>query len=53
MRQTSFDPDVPVLPEQAVILSIDRYLSPYNPSQPNPIQEGIYWEDFLPLLDEV
>jgi hypothetical protein len=53
MRQTSFDPDVPVLPEQAIILSIDRYLSPYNPSQPHPIQEGIRWEDFLPLLDEI
>jgi hypothetical protein len=53
MRQTSFDPDVPVLPEQAIILSIDRYWSPYNPSQPHPIQEGIRWEDFLPLLDEI
>jgi hypothetical protein len=52
MRQTAFDPDVPVLPEQAIILSIDRYLSPYNPLQPRPIQEDIGWEDFLRLLDE-
>lgn len=53
MRQTAFDPDVPVLPDRARILSIDRYLSPYNPSQPRPIQQGILWEDFLQLLDDV
>jgi hypothetical protein len=53
MRQTAFDPDVPVLPDRAVILSVDRYLSPYNPSQPHSIQAGIRWEDFLQLLDGV
>ncbi len=52
MRQTSFDPDVPVLPDRAAILSINRYLSPYNPTHPHPIQEEMSWKSFLRLLDE-
>ncbi len=50
MRQTAYDPDIPVLPEAAVIQSIDRFLSPYNPAQPQPIQQGLNWDAFLSLL---
>ncbi|MCW6036264.1 hypothetical protein K4A83_08260 [Spirulina subsalsa FACHB-351] len=41
MRATAFDPDVPVLPPQAMILSIDRVRSPYNPEQPDYIAQGL------------
>jgi hypothetical protein len=51
MRPTAFDPDVPVLPEQAVILTIDRLESPYNPAQPRFIQQGLSWNEFLPHLE--
>jgi hypothetical protein len=51
MRPTAFDPDVPVLPEGAVIHSIDRLLSPYNPSQPHFIQQNLSWAEFLVLLE--
>ncbi len=51
MRPTAFDPDVPVLPEGAVIHSIDRLLSPYNPAQPHFIQQNLSWADFLLLLE--
>lgn len=44
MRQTAFDPDVPVLPDDANILSIDRVASPYNPEAPRYIQQAISWE---------
>jgi hypothetical protein len=51
MRPTAFDPDVPILPEGAVIHSIDRLLSPYSPAQPHFIQQDLSWADFLELLD--
>jgi hypothetical protein len=50
MRATAFDPDIPVLPEGAVIHSIDRLLSPYNPAQPHFIQRDLSWADVLSLL---
>jgi hypothetical protein len=51
MRSTAFDPDVPVLPEGAKILSIDRLLSPYNPAQPHFIAQNLSWLEFLVLLE--
>jgi hypothetical protein len=51
IRPTAVDPDVPVLPNDAVILSIDRLHSPYNPAQPNIIQTDLTWADFLVLLE--
>lgn len=51
MRSTAFDPDVPVLPEGAVIHSIDRLLNPYNPAQPHFIEQNLSWADFLVLLE--
>jgi hypothetical protein len=51
-RPTAFDPEVPVLPDEAKILSIDRVASPYNPQSPCYIQQGLSWETFQPLLLE-
>lgn len=53
MRPTAFDPDVPVLPPGAKILTIDRLVSPYNPDKPQYIQQGLTWETMQPLLSEV
>lgn len=49
-RSTAFDPDVLVLPDDAVIHHIDRVVSPYDPQQPRYIQQGISWEKFQVLL---
>lgn len=53
MRPTAFDPEVPVLSEQAKIIMIDRVASPYNPQSPRYIQQGLTWETMQPLLAEV
>ncbi|MBD2039968.1 hypothetical protein [Microcoleus sp. FACHB-672] len=53
MRPTAFDPEVSVLPDQATILTIDRLASPYNPNNPQYIQQGLSWETMQPLLSEV
>ena len=45
-RPTAADPDIPVLPADATILSIDRLESPYDPSHPRYLQQGISWEEF-------
>lgn len=53
VRSTAFDPDLPVLPEHAVIQSIDRLQSPYDPSHPHYIQQGLTWGAMQPLLESV
>jgi hypothetical protein len=53
MRPTASDPDVPVLPDEAIIQSIDRLRSPYNPDQPDYIQQGLTLDAVTQLLDEV
>lgn len=53
MRPTAFDPDVPVLPDEAKIISIERVASPFNPENPRYIQRGLTWETIQPLLLEV
>ncbi|MGL5061316.1 MAG: hypothetical protein ACRC62_15190 [Microcoleus sp.] len=52
-RPTAFDPDVPVLPEEGKIVSIDRVASPYNPDNPQYLQQGISWEAMKSLLTEL
>ncbi|MBD2305078.1 hypothetical protein H6G17_06085 [Chroococcidiopsis sp. FACHB-1243] len=47
---TAFDPDVPVIPDTARIVAIDRVASPYNPQSPQYIQQGLTWKEFQPLL---
>ena len=53
MRSTAFDPDVPVIPDEAIIISIDRIKSPYNPESPSYIQQGISAEAMEDLILEV
>lgn len=53
MRPTAFDPDVPVLPDTAEILTIDRLQGPLNPTNPNYIEQGLTWETIQPLLEKV
>ncbi len=50
MRPTAFDPDVPVLPQGAKIISIARLRSPYNPDSPHYLQQGLTWENMELLL---
>ncbi|PZV28075.1 MAG: hypothetical protein DCF12_01470 [Snowella sp.] len=49
---TDSDPDIPILPETAVILSIDRLFSPYNPNSPNYLEKGLTWERMLERLND-
>lgn len=44
MRPTDADPDVPILPESANILHIDRLRGPYTPDKPRYLEQGISWE---------
>lgn len=53
VRSTAFDPDVPVLPETANILAIDRLAGPLDPANPRYIQQGLTWEAVQSLLAEV
>jgi len=53
MHPTAFDPDIPVLPENAVIIQIDRLESPYTPDSPRYIQQKLTWETMEPLLTQV
>ena len=50
MRPTSFDTDVPVISDRAEITEIDRLVAPYQPNQPNYIQQGILWNQFQEYL---
>ena len=50
MHPTAFDPDVPVLPVDAQIQSIDRLHGPYNPHQPKIIERGLSLEQMEALL---
>jgi len=52
MLPTAFDLDVPVLPDSAKIITIDRLLGPYNPQEPRYLQQGLTWDEFQSLLAE-
>jgi len=41
VKPTNFDPDIPIIEAEATITNIDRLASPYNPDQPQYIQEGL------------
>ena len=47
MRATAYDPDIPVLPDSAVIDTIDRVNSPYIPEAPDYLEQGIPSDRFL------
>jgi len=53
VRSTAFDPDIPVLPEKAKIISIDRLAGPYNPNSPRYLQQWLSWETMESLLLEI
>jgi hypothetical protein len=53
MRPTSFDPDVPMLPAEAKIITIDRVASPYNPDAPRYLQQGLTPETIEQLLSDL
>lgn len=53
MRPTAFDPDLPVLSENATILTIDRLVAPYTPQSPQYIQQGLTWEMMEELLQAI
>lgn len=53
MRSTPFEPDDPVLPEDAKLVKIDRVASPYNPNSPQYLQQGLSWETMQQLLSDV
>ena len=50
VRPTAADPEVPVLPQEATIESIDRLRSPYMPNNPQYIEQDISWEIFRDRL---
>ncbi|MFQ3626304.1 MAG: hypothetical protein SNJ57_12105 [Cyanobacteriota bacterium] len=50
MRPTAYDPDVPVLPPDAEILSIDRLQGPYDPDNPVYLQRGLSWGEMQEVL---
>ena len=52
-RSTAFDPEVPVLPESAELLAIDRLKGPFQPESPTYLERNIKLEDFLARLDEL
>ncbi len=52
MQPTAFDPDIPVLPDHAKIIHIDRVASPLNPKIPRYIQQGMTWDSMQQLLLE-
>ena len=52
MRPTAFDPDVPMLPETAEILTIDRLQAPYRPDAPRYIQQGLTLSEMQNLLEQ-
>jgi hypothetical protein len=53
MQPTAFDPDIPVLPETARILAVDRLKAPFNPATPRYIQQGLTWSEMQSRLKEI
>ncbi|MEO0408774.1 MAG: hypothetical protein AAF289_15635 [Cyanobacteria bacterium P01_A01_bin.135] len=53
MRPTATDPDVPILPPTATILSIDRLQGPYNPASPQVIEANLTLPQMLTRLEQV
>ncbi|KAF3885459.1 MULTISPECIES: DUF7734 family protein [Nostocales] len=51
MRPTAFDPDIPVIPNDAKIIKIDRVASPYNPEAPRYIQQDISWQNMEEIMN--
>ncbi|ACK64993.1 conserved hypothetical protein [Rippkaea orientalis PCC 8801] len=52
IKPTDFDPDVPILSEEATIISIDRLKSPYNPNKPQYLEKGLSWQQMQAMLGQ-
>lgn len=50
VKPTIYDLDIPVIEQNAEIISIDRLTSPYNPDQPQYIQQGLSLSEMEQLL---
>lgn len=50
VKSTTCDPDTPIIEANAKIISIDRLASPYNPSKPQYIQQGLTLAEMEQLL---
>ncbi|MGB3296737.1 MAG: hypothetical protein WBA76_00605 [Phormidesmis sp.] len=50
VRPTAFDPEVPILPDNAAISRIDRLKGPYQPQSPDYIEQDISLEAFIAKL---
>ena len=46
VRPTATDPDIPVLPNDATILTIDRLMGPYQPDCLHYLERQISWDEF-------
>lgn len=53
VRPTAFDPEVPMLPADAVIETIDRLRGPYTPDNPQYLEQEIPWQTFSDRLTEL
>ncbi|MEM7727582.1 MAG: hypothetical protein AAF208_14630 [Cyanobacteria bacterium P01_A01_bin.45] len=53
MSPTSFDPDIPILSEDAIITNINLVKSPYNPNTPVYIQKGLSVEEMEKLMTDL
>lgn len=52
MCPTAFDPEVPMIPDGAEIVAIDRLQGPYNPNTPRYLQRGLSWTEFEAILEK-
>lgn len=53
MNPTVTDPDIPLLPATAKIISIDRLVSPYNLNAPQYLEQGLSWTEIENRLDQL
>ncbi len=53
MRPTAADPEVPVLPENAEIETVDVMVGPYSPAAPQYLHQGLSWAELLPIMEEL
>jgi len=53
VNPTAADPDIPILPQEAVIATIDRLEGPYTPDNPQYLEQNIPWSEFRDRLTEL
>ena len=52
-RATEYDPDILIIAANSTIISIDRLVAPYNPSDPQYIESGLTIEMMEKILQEL